>query len=296
MNIITLGRGFVADHLPYEVNPYRIAPDDRDVATALGRGKPDVIINCIGKTGRPNVDWCETHQAETYTANVVLPLMIADWCERHNVHLINIGSGCIYFGESPNHHYLQGDGTPWPDRMEGAFVIPGIKVDDGWRETDFANPKSFYSKTKYATDLVIGGMKNVTTLRIRMPISEKNAPRNLINKLRGYRQIINLPNSMTFMSDLIRCIDWAVLGNKTGIYHATNPEPLTAVQIMTEFQKYCPEHTFDILYNEQQLDAITVAKRSNSILDSSKLHAAGFQMTNSQEALQTCMAAYIKNL
>jgi dTDP-4-dehydrorhamnose reductase len=219
--------------------------------------------------------------------------MLAKWCEDQDVHLINIGSGCIYFGESPNHHLLQGDGTPWPDRSEGSFVIPGIKVDDGWRETDFANPKSFYSKTKYACDLAIGGMKNVTTLRIRMPISEYDVPRNLINKLRGYKQIINIPNSMTFMSDLVRCVDWAAREHKTGIYHVVNPEPLTAVQIMQEYQKYHREHTFDVLYNEQQLDALTVAKRSNCILDSTKLHAAGFRMTDSRQALEDCMATYV---
>jgi dTDP-4-dehydrorhamnose reductase len=291
MKIFTLGGGFVSDHLPYDKILDRIHPHEEDIDYVLTKYKPDVIINCIGKTGRPNVDWCETHKSETYMSNVVLPAMVAAQCETAGIHFIQIGSGCIYFGESPSFHYLQGDGTPWPDRNEGVFIIPGIKVDNGWKETDFANPKSFYSKTKYACDLLLGAMPNVTTLRIRMPISTKNNQRNLINKLAGYKQVIDIPNSVTFMDDLTRCVDWVAKGGRMGIYHVTNPEPLTAAQVMREYQKYMPKHTFEII-NEQQLDSLTVAKRSNCIIDASKLNAAGFQMTPSKKALEKCMSDY----
>lgn len=299
MKVITLGAGFVADHLPYEKIADRLTPNQRDIDAVLSRINPDIIINCIGKTGRPNVDWCETHQTETYMANVVLPMMIAEWCEKHGAYLINIGSGCIYFGESPNHHYVQGDGSPMPDvghkTTSFTMVMPAKKIEDGWKEDDFANPKSFYSKTKYACDLMIGNMKHVTTLRIRMPISTQNNQRNLINKLRGYKQVIDIPNSVTFMDDLVRCVAWAVIGNQHGIFHVTNPEPLTAAQVMREYQKYVPEHTFEII-NEQQLDALTTAKRSNCIINSDKLKIAGFTMTPATLALEDCMAQYVKNL
>ena len=318
---MTLGAGFVADHLPYERvldengTPYRMAPHQEDIDYALFRGKPDVIINCLGKTGRPNVDWCESNKSETYESNVTLPLMIAEWCEKNEVHLIQLGSGCIYFGESPNFHYVQGDGSPMPDPIKTyplgdpnyqpfwaqaytqsfSMVIPAKKIEEGWKETDFANPKSFYSKTKYACDLMLGEMPHVTTLRLRMPVSEQDNPRNLINKLRGYKQVIDIPNSMTFMSDLTRCIEWAALNRPGGIFHVTNPQPLTAAQVMREFQKYVPEHKFEYI-TEQQLDSMTVAKRSNCLLNTDKLRLAGFQMSDSEEALERCMAAYVKNM
>lgn len=283
MKVITLGGGFIADHLPYEKITDRFLPNREVIHCILSRlvEPEDVVINCIGKTGRPNVDWCESYKSDTYEANVVLPLMIAEWCENRNVHMIHIGSGCIYFGESPHFTALM---------VEGA-----TKKDTGWQETDFANPQSYYSKTKYACDLVLGQMFHVTTLRIRMPVSGKNHPRNLINKLRGYKQVINIPNSMTFMPDLVRCIDWVAREHKTGIYHVVNPKPLTAVQIMEEYQRYHPEHTFDILYTEEQLDALTVAKRSNCILDTRKLQQDGFHMTPSEEALEDCIADYVNS-
>lgn len=295
MKVFTLGAGFVADHLPYPIIKKRLPLAWDWIDSILSGYEPDVLINCIGKTGRPNVDWCESHKEETMSANVTLPLLLAEYCKANNIHLIQIGSGCIYFGESPNFHWLQGDGTPWPERNEGVFVIPGIKVEDGWKETDFANPQSFYSKTKYSCDLMLGSLPHVTTLRIRMPVSDKDVPRNLINKLRGYKQVIDIPNSMTFMSDLTRCIDWAVQNRPGGIYHVANPQPLTAARIMKEFQKYVPSHSFEYI-TERQLDSMTVAKRSNCILNTDKLRLAGFKMTDAEEALEACMAKYVDNM
>jgi len=283
MKVLTLGSGFVADHLPYEKITSRIAldhdmaADNVFITSVLKRHKPDVLINCLGKTGRPNVDWCESHREETATTNIALPIALAEACRKEGTHLIQIGSGCIYFGTSPYKGHTS------------------YAVDPGWQETDFANPASFYSKTKYACDLALGPMPHVTTLRIRMPISTKNHPRNLINKLMGYKQVIDIPNSMTFMDDLARCIEWVADKRPGGIFHVVNPQPLTAAQIMREYQKYVPEHEFSVI-DEWQLDQMTVAKRSNCILSSAKLKAAGFRMTNSEEALEKCMAEYIKNV
>lgn len=298
MKVLTLGSGFVADHLPYRQINERVPYDLASIYNLLKDYQPDVLVNCIGKTGRPNVDWCESHKEETMSANVTLPLLLADACHRADVHLIQIGSGCIYFGESPNFHYVQGDGRPMPDvgpRDPVTITIPCKKIEEGWRETDFANPQSFYSKTKYSCDLMLGALPHVTTLRIRMPVSDRDTHRNLINKLRGYKQVIDIPNSMTLMSDLTRCIEWAANNRPGGIYHVANPQPLTAARIMKEYQKYVPEHQFEYI-TEAQLDQMTVAKRSNCILNTDKLRLAGFKMTDSEEALTTCMANYVKNM
>lgn len=283
MKIMTLGNGFVADHLPYEKIPAHIEIDWQKTRALFSQYRPQVLINCIGKTGRPNIDWCESHKSATAESNVAVPLLLADLCEKFDTHLINIGSGCVYSGQSPN--VFQSECLP--------PLTLGEFTDVGWKETDFANPKSFYSKTKYSCDLSLGQMRHVTTLRIRMPISDKNVPRNLINKLRGYSKVIDIPNSVTFMDDLVRCVDWAATNGPGGIWHVTNPQPLTAARIMTEYQKHNPNHVFEII-DEQQLDQLTKAKRSNCILNTEKLQSAGFNMSNSEEALTKCMAKYME--
>ncbi len=275
MKIISLGSGFVSDHLNYEKITTRIQPDPVFISYLIDKHKPDVIVNCIGKTGRPNVDWCESNKEETANANVVIPTILAQECKRKNIHLVHIGSGCIFFGKSPN--------------------LTHEDSDSGWKEDDFANPQSFYSKTKYACDLAIGDMDHVTTLRIRMPISTKNNPRNLINKLKGYSKVIDIPNSMTFMDDLVRCIDWIIYNSYTGIYHVTNDEPITAAQIMKEYQKYVPDHKFEVI-DEVGLSKLTSAKRSNCILNTDKLKNKGFHLTPSSEVVEKCMKEYIKNI
>lgn len=285
MKICIAGAGFVSDHLPYHKIKNRFELNQKQIENIIDAEKPDVLINCIGKTGRPNIDWCENNTEETSSINTALPILLADVCAKKSIHLIHIGSGCIYFGDSPNYQWIQSAIKPGE----------GVKVDFGWKENDFANPKSFYSKTKYACDLVLGQMKNVTILRIRMPISTQNNPRNLINKIRGYKQVIDIPNSVTFMDDLTRCIDWMAKNNYAGIFHVTNPQPLTATQVMKEYQKYIPEHKFKII-NEEELDKLTLAKRSNCILNTDKLQETGFHMTPTHSALAECMSKYVKNL
>lgn len=285
MDVLTFGNGFVANHLSYSILDERVIPDSRHIAQILDTHKPDVVINCIGKTGRPNVDWCEFHKEETSTANVAIPILLAEECAKRSIYMIQIGSGCIFFGESPNKEPIKKDDIIIGDRP---------MKDSGWKENDFANPKSYYSKTKYACDLVLGSMSNVATLRIRMPISERNNPRNLLNKLKGYSHIIDIPNSVTFMDDLVRCVDWLIDTKHTGIFHVTNPDPLTAAEIMRVYQQYIPSHKFEII-SEKELSLLTKAPRSNCILNTNKLSELGFKMTPSKMALEHCMFNYIKN-
>lgn len=296
--VLVLGKGFISDHLPYQKFTGRLPIDDglTFVERVLDKHQPKVVINCIGKTGRPNVDWCEKNREETYLANVVLPSILAAKCAAWGVHFIHIGSGCIFFGESPNSkeelvkRYLALGGN----KEDNSFNVTNV-IDTGWKESDFANPKSFYSKTKYACDLTIGEMPNVSVLRIRMPVSTKNEERNFINKVRNYSHVIDIPNSMTIVDDLVRCVDWFATTKTPGIFNVVNPEPITAAQVMREFQKYKPEHKFEVI-DETELDRITIAKRSNCILNGDKLRDAGFTMTPSKEALEACMVSYIKNI
>jgi dTDP-4-dehydrorhamnose reductase len=272
MKSIILGNGFVASHLKYPIITDRISLYEKHIENIINKYKPDTIINCIGRTGTPNIDWCESNQEITALTNTALPILLADYCNKKSIHFIHIGSGCLFFSTSPN---VEND------------------KDLGWKEDDFANPKSYYSKTKYACDLVLGTMKNVTILRIRMPISYKNNNRNFINKIINYKKIINIPNSVTFLDDFVKVLDNFIDRKLIGIYNVTNPEPISAVDVVQEYKKYVPEHTYEII-NEQELNSITLAKRSNCILNTDKLKKENIILTNTKEALEECMKKYIK--
>lgn len=44
----------------------------------VDRVQPTHILNAAGVTGRPNIDWCETHQVETLRTNVIGTLNCAE--------------------------------------------------------------------------------------------------------------------------------------------------------------------------------------------------------------------------
>lgn len=268
--ITIVGLGFVAEHLnsSYIRDPYRFEPSSSSIEKFIEQSKPDVVISCLGKTGRPNIDECEQKKSETIVANVTIPSLLAESTNRHGIKLIHIGSGCIFSGPSPN--------------------------PSGWNENDVANPVSFYSKTKYSLDLAISDLENVTILRIRMPVSNKPVPRNFISKILQYSHVIDVPNSMTFMGDFERAVDWVVDNEKRGVYHVTNPGELTAAQFVREYQQYCPSHQFTAITAEQ-LDGLTKARRSNCLLDSSKIEKEGFQLQSASSLLKQYVKQYFDN-
>ncbi len=141
----------------------------------------------------------------------------------------------------------------------------------------------------------MGELPNTAIARIRMPVSHICSTRNLINKLLKYEKVIEQPNSMTFLPDLVRAIDWLIQTDKQGIYHIVNPEPMTHSQILEEYRKYKPEHKYKKITAEE-LDQIVTAPRSNCILNIDKLTGEGFKMTSAFESLQETMKEYIKGI
>ncbi|KAG0490144.1 hypothetical protein HPP92_007007 [Vanilla planifolia] len=94
-----------------------------DIASA----SPTHVFNAAGVTGRPNVDWCESHRVETIRANVIGTLTLADVCRERGLVLVNYATGCIF--EYDDAHKL------------------GSEI--GFKEEDTPNfVGSFYSKTK----------------------------------------------------------------------------------------------------------------------------------------------------
>src|SRR3989338_9557175 len=149
MKILIIGKGFIGARCAEVWGDEAFVSDKiidskQDVLDLLVEYNPDVVLNAAGVRGKPNVDWCETNQEETILGNTKLPIIIAEACQEKNIYLLHIGSGCIFYGESPD--------------------------PKGWKENDFGNPIPVYSRAKYAADLVLSTLLNVGIARIRMPI------------------------------------------------------------------------------------------------------------------------------
>jgi len=271
--ILIIGRGYVGDKCaqawPDAVVSEEWIETPADTARILEKHKPGAVLNAAGIVGKPNVDWCDAHQWETIAGNTVLPLNIAKACQDAGVYLLHIGSGCIYYGESPS---------------------PG-----GWLESDFANPEPTYTRAKYAADLTLSTMPNIGIARIRMPLDSRPSPKNIIDKLVSYPRIIDVENSLTVLDDMVEVFR-ALLDKKAeGIFHVTNPGSVRHKEIIELYREYVdPDLPEKEWLDEEELVAkgLVKKKRSSNILQSKNLEKYGIKMKPAPEAVREAMKKY----
>ncbi|NRB21175.1 NAD-dependent epimerase/dehydratase family protein [Candidatus Dependentiae bacterium] len=235
-----------------------------DLEKKITQVKPDHIINAAGVTGRPNVDWCESNKQHVIRANLVGALTLFDVAYVHNIHVINFGTGCIY--EYDAKHSMHS----------------GI----GFTENEEPNFQgSFYSFTKTMLDKLVTCYPNVLNLRLRMPISDDLHHRNFITKITKYARVVNIPNSMSVLHDLLPLVPIMAERQLTGNYNFVNPGVISHNQILDLYTQYIdPNFTYKNFTLEEQ-DKILKAGRSNNELDVNKLLSEFPQITHIQKSI-----------
>jgi len=209
------------------------------------------VVNCSGFTGRPNVDEAESRKPECWELNVLSPLRINSLCNRLGVRYIHISSGCIYDGYLKD--YTEKD-------------VPDFGLFDY---------SSFYSKSKHAFELGSTHLHN-KIVRVRMPIcNDLDNPRNYLNKIMKYPNLVNYTNSKTYIPDLCnfiealitKCLDW--MGQD--IYNVVNSEPFDTQHVVHKLN-YMNEGEWKRLDpNWVCVDELNMtAPRSNCVLDNTK--------------------------
>jgi 3,5-epimerase/4-reductase len=242
-----LGQYFQAQY-PHAHTPEVDIGDKIAVGKVLDELKPDVVINAAGRTGRPNVDWCETHKQETHYGNVTAPLVLMDECVKRDIYMVQISTGCMFEGDN------------------------GGK---GFSECDDPNFfGSFYSRGKAWLDAMCREYP-VFLPRLRMPIDGTTHERNLITKISKYENLLDAKKSMTYLPDLMMVIDKMIEQRFTGPLNIANPGMISPYDIMVMYQKIVdPAHTFG-RFDAAALDKETAARRSNCMLNTDKLVELG---------------------
>lgn len=105
-----------------------------------------------------------------------------------------------------------------------------------------------------------------------MPISsDLNNPRNFITKISRYNKVVNIPNSMTILDELLPISIEMAKRNLRGIWNFTNPGVVSHNEILEMYKTYIdPEFKWSNFTLEEQAKVI-VAPRSNNEMDGSKL-------------------------
>lgn len=107
-----------------------------------------------------------------------------------------------------------------------------------------------------------------------MPISDDLSSRNFITKIVKYDRVVNVPNSMTVLTELLPISLTMAERGLTGIYNFCNPGAISHNEVLDLYKKYIdPTYTYSNFTLEEQ-DKILKAGRSNNTLDHTKLVSA----------------------
>jgi len=249
-----------------------------DVEAELDKIKPSHVLMSAGITGRPNIDWCEDHKPETIRVNVIGTLNVADLCNTKGIHCTIYATGCIF--EYDDKHTM-GSGI-------------------GFTEEDFPNfASSFYSETKGYMEQMLKCYPNCLTLRVRMPISDDLIHRNFVTKIVKYERVVNIPNSMTVLTEMLPASLAMAQKGLTGVYNFTNPGVISHNEVLDLYTKYIdPTYTYTNFTVEEQAKVIK-AGRSNNELDTTKLMRdmpEGVVLNDIKTACDLCFQRMKENL
>ncbi|EAN87168.1 putative dTDP-4-dehydrorhamnose reductase domain protein [Trypanosoma cruzi] len=258
------------------------ADDVAAVEQEMQRIQPDRVVSLIGRTRGGScltIDYLEQpgKLMENMRDNLWAPVVLAQVCANYGVHFTYLGTGCIF-------HY-----------DESAHTVGG---EDGFDEAAVPNFfGSSYSTVKGYTDRLMHLLFNSTALnaRIRMPISADDNPMNFITKIANYEKVVSIPNSMTVLPVMLPILMKLSLNKVTGTINLTNPGAISHNEVLELYKRHVDsEYTYENFSVEEQ-NKILLSKRSNNLLDTSRLQQMFPQVDDIHTAVEKVCVEIAKN-
>lgn len=217
----------------------------------------DRVFCSIGRTSGydkdgnyiPNIDYLETNLKENVRDNFYAPILLAILCNKFNKTFTYIGTGCIFSRDTRENDYIYKSS----DRAD--FFGSGYSIVKGFTD-----------------DLMRVFYNNVINFRIRMPIVDITHEKNFITKISKFKRIYSMPNSMTYLPDLIPIMIEMTLNHQVGTHNMVNKNPISHKEILDMYKEIVdPTHKCEYI-KEEELDGLLKAKRSNNVLEPQKLY------------------------
>jgi len=268
----------------------------------LRERRPELVINCAGYTGKPNVDACEDHKADTLAGNTLFAQTLAHACSAAGIPWGHVSSGCIYAGA----HVITGSTR----RVVKDLTTPEMRqllqrertAFLGFVESDTPNfsfrdgPTSFYSGTKALAEEAIAGIGQGYLWRLRIPFDHRDNPRNYLSKVQRYSKVYDNVNSVSHLGDFASaCLDVWDRRAPFGIYNVTNPGFVTTREVVRMIERILkPARKFEFWASDEEFYRVAAkTPRSNCILDPGKLLQAGIHIRPVEEALEDSLRRWI---
>ena len=260
--------------------------DEVELEKEIENIQPTHVISLIGRThGKidnkvyTTIDYLEEKGKlfENVRDNLFSPLLLADICNKNNIHYTYLGTGCIFkFDESH----------------------PFGKDENGFTENDKPNFfGSSYSVIKGFTDRLMNIYENnVLNLRIRMPITGEKNPRNFITKIVNYEKICSIPNSMTVLPELLPYILDMMKNKSVGTINLTNPGLISHNEILQMYKEIVDKDFKWNNFSQEEQRKILAADRSNNYLDTTKLESLYPKIKHIRTSVRECLIQYKETL
>lgn len=264
LNINWVGATSRADNYNDSRNEiYKTLNDHSDIRVISFIGRTHGIYNNVQYS---TIDYLELPEKlnDNLRDNLYGPLNLANICKELNVHFTYLGTGCIFNGYDKE--YTEED------------------------DPDFFG--SSYSVVKGYTDKIL--RNNVLNLRIRMPISSVYNARNFITKITHYDKICSQKNSMTVLDDFIPIFNDMIEKKLIGTFNCTNPGSISHNEILYLYKDIVNNNFTWKNFTLQEQNEIILSKRSNNVLDTSKI-SAFYPIKNINDSLINVLQSYKNN-
>lgn len=243
--------------------------DNRTAVDAeIASVNPTHVVSLIGRTHGPGfgtIDYLEQpgKLRENLNDNLYGPLVLAAAAANAGCHMLYMGTGCIF-------EYDESHPISLSPLNEAAGSV-------GFTEESLPNFfGSGYSTVKGYTDRLMNELYGGSALnvRIRMPISSQDGPRNFISKIIAYKNICSIQNSMTVMDDVLPILADCMIRREVGTLNAVNPGTIDHNTILTMYRDLQnPEHTWTEISNKELISGFVKGARSNNYLETNRIES-----------------------
>ena len=259
--------------MEYVVGEKRLGDDpDESIEEEILSVSPTHVASFIGRTHLPGKNTAADLEggpdkvAINVRDNLYGPLLLAELCRKFDIHFTYIGSGCLF-------------------KYDEEHPVGGKPFTEEDRPNYFG---SSYSVVKGYTDRLMHHYKNVLNVRMRLPISDDATPCDLVTKLTTYKKILNIPNSVTVLPELLPVLLELMKNRHTGTINLVNPGCVEYAQVL---ETYKSEVDSSIEYevidedDESEFARKLRSSRSNCHLSTDLLHELAPKVSEAKEAV-----------
>lgn len=203
------GANRISNSNGYQYQSLDITNED-EVAAIFNTFKPDTVINTAAMT---NVDSCESLQKECWELNVTAVEYLIKYAEQHQAHLIHLSTDFVFDGEN-----------------------------GPYKETDQANPLSYYGKSKLAAEKLLQQANtkwSIVRTIIVYGVAENMSRSNIVL---WAKQALEKGDPLTIVDDQFRSPTlaedlamgcWLIAEKQaTGIFHLSGKDVMSIIELV----------------------------------------------------------------